>query len=223
VPPVDTPAADLLIEQLDVADGPVERVETHISTLVFQNGWAYKIKRPVRYKFVDLSTREMRRRICEAELEQNRRFAPDVYDSLVPIHDSSGVEVDCAVRRHRMPADRRLSTLVDRNGRHAQIVDGHGDLLANDIFCLDDGPRILDCLEFDARLRFGDVLADVAFLVMDFERLGRRPYDIAHPSDATVEIAAHMAAGSTPWVAACVIDTSVAVDRSLKAAMKVLA
>ena len=33
------------------------------------------------------------------------------------------------------------------------IVDGHGDLLADDIFCMDDGPRILDCLEFDDHLR----------------------------------------------------------------------
>ncbi|WP_440106374.1 AAA family ATPase [Streptosporangium sp. H16] len=53
-----------------------------------------------------------------------------------------------------------------------RIVDGHGDLLAEDIFCLDDGPRILDCLEFDERLRFLDGLDDVAFLAMDLERLG---------------------------------------------------
>ena len=51
--------------------------------------------------------------------------------------------------------------------------DGHGDLLADDVFCLLDGPRVLDCLEFDERLRFGDALADVAFLAMDLERLGR--------------------------------------------------
>lgn len=53
-----------------------------------------------------------------------------------------------------------------------RIVDGHGDLLADDIFCLDDGPRILDCLEFDERLRFVDGLDDAAFLAMDLERLG---------------------------------------------------
>jgi aminoglycoside phosphotransferase family enzyme len=52
------------------------------------------------------------------------------------------------------------------------VRDGHGDLLADDIFLLDDGARILDCLEFDPRLRYGDVLADVAFLAMDLERLG---------------------------------------------------
>ena len=53
------------------------------------------------------------------------------------------------------------------------IVDGHGDLLAEDIFCLDDGPRMLDCIEFDDRFRWGDLLADTAFLAMDLEHLGR--------------------------------------------------
>lgn len=51
--------------------------------------------------------------------------------------------------------------------------DGHGDLLADDIFLLPDGPRVLDCLDFDDALRWDDVLADVAFLAMDLERLGR--------------------------------------------------
>lgn len=54
-----------------------------------------------------------------------------------------------------------------------RIVDGHGDLTAADVFCLDDGPRALDCLEFDDRLRHVDGLDDVAFLAMDLERLGR--------------------------------------------------
>lgn len=54
------------------------------------------------------------------------------------------------------------------------VCDGHGDLLAEDIFCLDDGPRIIDCLAFDDDLRIGDVLLDIAFLVMDVERLAGR-------------------------------------------------
>lgn len=56
--------------------------------------------------------------------------------------------------------------------------DGHGDLLAEDVFLLEDGPRLLDCLDFDESLRGGDVLADVAFLAMDLERLHRS--DLAH-------------------------------------------
>jgi uncharacterized protein len=62
--------------------------------------------------------------------------------------------------------------LFDERIASGMVRDGHGDLLADDIFCLDDGPRILDCLAFSDSLRVGDVLADVAFLVMDLVRLG---------------------------------------------------
>jgi hypothetical protein len=66
----------------------------------------------------------------------------------------------------------RHALLHDRIAR-GRVLDGHGDLLADDTYCLDDGPRVLDCLEFDDRLRWGDVLYDVGFLAMDLERLGR--------------------------------------------------
>jgi len=53
-----------------------------------------------------------------------------------------------------------------------RIRNGHGDLFADDIFCLPDGPRVLDCLEFDDDLRSVDGLDDAACLAMDLERLG---------------------------------------------------
>jgi uncharacterized protein len=62
--------------------------------------------------------------------------------------------------------------LFDRRISAGRIVDGHGDLLAGDIFCLDDGPRILDCLDFDDGLRWLDGLDDAACLAMDLEHLG---------------------------------------------------
>ncbi|WP_308011791.1 bifunctional aminoglycoside phosphotransferase/ATP-binding protein [Actinacidiphila acidipaludis] len=61
--------------------------------------------------------------------------------------------------------------LFDARIAQRRIVDGHGDLLAEDVFCLDDGPRVLDCLEFDDRLRHVDGLDDAAFLAMDLEYL----------------------------------------------------
>jgi uncharacterized protein len=62
--------------------------------------------------------------------------------------------------------------LFDDRIERSAIVDGHGDLLAEDIFCLPDGPRVLDCIEFDDRLRHLDRLDDVACLAMDLERIG---------------------------------------------------
>jgi len=63
-------------------------------------------------------------------------------------------------------------TLFDRRIGDGAICDGHGDLQGADVFCLGDGPRILDCLEFDDRLRHADVVADAAFLAQDLERIG---------------------------------------------------
>ena len=51
------------------------------------------------------------------------------------------------------------------------IRDGHGDLHTQHI-CLDDEIQIFDCIEFNERFRFGDILSDAAFLVMDLDRLG---------------------------------------------------
>lgn len=71
---------------------------------------------------------------------------------------------------NRYPAGR--APLFASRIADGRAVDGHGDMLADDIFCLDDGPRIIDCLEFDDELRYGDGALDVAFLAMDLERLG---------------------------------------------------
>ncbi len=63
--------------------------------------------------------------------------------------------------------------LLEERASAGLSIDGHGDLIAEDIFCLADHPRVLDCLEFSDVLRWVDVLDDVAFLAMDLERLGR--------------------------------------------------
>ena len=229
-------------------------VETHISVLFFMGDRVYKVRKPVTTPFLDFSTRERRLADCRAEVQLNRRLAPDVYLGVHTIVDEAGAPVDHMVVMRRLPADRRLATMVadpnfdeahlvavartlaafhssagrapaidlagsvehltmlwstnldetaafagrfidgpllDRiraqalgylEGRHPllahrvadrRIVDGHGDLLAEDIFFLDDGPRILDCIEFDPRFRWGDVLYDTTFLAMDLEHLGR--------------------------------------------------
>jgi uncharacterized protein len=90
----------------------------------------------------------------------------------------------------RYVAGRRA--LFDRRIVEGRACDGHGDLLADDIFCLDDGPRVLDCIEFDDALRHGDALADVAFLAMDLERLGR-------PDLGSAFLADYRAASGDSW------------------------
>jgi uncharacterized protein len=87
-------------------------------------------------------------------------------DSLAePLHD----DISRLALRY---VDGRQS-MLDRRAADGRSVDGHGDLIAEDVFCLPDHPRVLDCIEFDDRLRWLDVLDDVAFLAMDLEHLQR--------------------------------------------------
>lgn len=85
------------------------------------------------------------------------------------IDDDERERVGELARRYLAGRGDLLAERIERG----QVRDGHGDLLADDIFCLDDGPRILDCLDFSDRYRYADVLLDAAFLAMDLERLGR--------------------------------------------------
>lgn len=94
------------------------------------------------------------------------------FTQVAPFADLLGESVLTEIQRL---VDRFLAGRADLfAGRIEQgrIVDGHGDLICDDIFCLPDQPRVLDCLEFDDRLRFLDGLDDVAFLAMDLEKLG---------------------------------------------------
>ncbi len=99
----------------------------------------------------------------EQNFSELDRFVGDLLD---PVRVGRAAELARRYLRGRGP-------LFEARAAAGRARDGHGDLLADDIFCLDDGPRILDCIEFDDTLRWGDVLGDVAFLAMDLERIGR--------------------------------------------------
>lgn len=67
---------------------PVDRVEylqTHISSVFLTGDYAYKLKKPMDFGFLDFTTVELRERACVAEVELNRRLAPSVYLRVVPI------------------------------------------------------------------------------------------------------------------------------------------
>ncbi|MCW2817073.1 MAG: gluconate kinase [Nocardioides sp.] len=85
--------------------------------------------------------------------------------------------------------------LLEQRIRDGCVLDGHGDLQADDVFCVPEGPRALDCLEFDEALRHVDQLDDAAFLAMDLERLGA-PDLAARFLDAYVEFSGDRAPAS---------------------------
>jgi aminoglycoside phosphotransferase family enzyme len=103
------------------APSRVDAVETHMSWVFLSDVHAYKLKKPVRYAYLDFSTIEARRLNCEQEVRLNRRLAADVYLGVIPLVlgaegrlclGGPGETVDWLVQMRRLPAERMLDHLI---------------------------------------------------------------------------------------------------------------
>lgn len=260
----DEPTLDQKVEFLARHDayphavGEVFCRETHMSWVFLAGNTVYKLKKPVRFPYLDFSTLALREAACRAELSLNRRLAPDVYLGVEPLITTplglslggrgaivdwlvvmrrldEGQTLEHGIQERRVEAwqlDRLAATLVQfyrraipvfispavhlsdwhhnlsynrrvlldpRLGlpsglirrvdsiqrsflsrqskvlaervRERRIIDGHGDLRPEHIW-LGDPIKIIDCLEFNPRLRAVDPVDEIAFLSLECERLG---------------------------------------------------
>ncbi|MDQ0317641.1 bifunctional aminoglycoside phosphotransferase/ATP-binding protein [Amorphus orientalis] len=237
-----------------------KRIDTHAAMVFLAGDDVYKIKRAVRYPYLDFSTLDRRKAACRRELEVNRAYAGEIYHGLIPITrdgdgalsiDGDGEPVEWAVHMRRFDegatldhvitegplppetldalgdrlveahadaprrdgarwiadlesylddnaasfaaapdlfppeAARRLNReawgqlallrpLLRRRDAEGRIRLLHGDCHLGNIAMIDGAPRFFDAIEFDDRIATGDVLYDLAFLVMDLWRRGHR-------------------------------------------------
>ena len=261
-------------------DGPVDLVQTHISSVFLSPRFVFKFKRPVDVGFTDFRTLRQRHHFCRQEVRLNRRLAPGVYLEVLPLwlddgrlrFEPGGTLVDYAVVMKRLEREcmmdhlvvsgsltpehldgvaRRLAdfhknsshrktsrkknseknsrpknhrggdtiarfggldvlirnweenfaqvepylnvtiarhdfeslqqgvfsfltrnrALLEQRVRDGFIRDGHGDLRCEHVY-LGKEIKIIDCIEFNDRFRYGDVASDLSFLLMDLAALG---------------------------------------------------
>jgi uncharacterized protein len=241
----------------------VQRIDTHAASVFLAGNRALKVKRAVRFPFLDYSTLAMRKEACEAELAVNAQYAPEIYRGVVAITREAdgrmaiagkGTPVEWAVEMQRFDETRTLdhlageidekladalgkavaaahekapiveaapwiaalgayldqnleafqkmpelfepeaATTLDRHSRQAyerirpllaergrldRVRRGHGDLHLGNIALIDNRPVLFDAIEFDPLIAAGDVLYDLAFLLMDLCERG-------HPEAANI-------------------------------------
>lgn len=138
----------------------VEAIETHMSWVFLAGSFAYKLKKPVRYEFLDFSSVEARRLDCEEELRLNRRLAPDVYLATVPLTadrrhglvlGGQGEVVDWLVKMRRLPEHRMLDKLIAARAVDRDELDRAIALLAS--FYSRLPPALHDPVAYVQRLR----------------------------------------------------------------------
>jgi aminoglycoside phosphotransferase family enzyme/predicted kinase len=231
----------------------VKRIDTHAATVFLAGPRALKVKHAVRFPFLDYSTLEKRKQACEAEIEVNRPFAPELYRGVLAVTlerdgklalGGSGTVIEWAVEMHRFdehatldhlaragkidadladalaravvaahakakPADPApwigaLHSYIDEHatefaaspdlfpaaevaalaeasraayGRNRELLTErgerglvrhiHGDLHLQNVVLLDGRPVLFDAIEFSPLIASGDLLYDLAFLLMD--------------------------------------------------------
>ena len=235
----------------------VRRIDTHAASVFLAGEHAYKVKRAVRFPYLDYSTLAKRKAACDAELTVNRAFAPQIYLDVVSISRTDkglalggdGEPVEWAVRMHRFDENATLDRLADQGrldlalagdlarvvaaahaaaptvevetwldalarfieqndsalrgypdffdgaeidaltaasrdaldrlrpllrsrGSQGLIRRGHGDLHLGNISLIEGRPVPFDAIEFDPLIAAGDVLYDLAFLLMDLVERG---------------------------------------------------
>jgi aminoglycoside phosphotransferase family enzyme/predicted kinase len=232
------------------------RIDTHAAAVFLAGDDAYKIKKAVRFPFLDFSTLEKRKAALESEIDANKPFASELYLGLIPVTATNGklvlggaeepIEWVLHMRRFdetktldRVPpatidenlartlstavaqaharapvvaagpwitalsdyiaqnaeafaqyselfpphearslsaatdaALRRIRPLLEARGTAGLIRRGHGDLHLGNIALIDGRPVPFDALEFDPVVASGDVLYDLAFLLMDLVHRG---------------------------------------------------
>ena len=116
----------------------VDHVETHGNLIFLVRSEAWKIKRAVRFRYMDFSTLEKRRAACAREVEVNRRLAPEIYLGCVPIKrrvdgtlgmGGSGEVVEWTVHMRRFEQSALLSNIAASGGIGAELAKAVADVV----------------------------------------------------------------------------------------------
>jgi aminoglycoside phosphotransferase family enzyme/predicted kinase len=252
------PVFALLADPATHGGAAVKRVDTHAGVVFLAGDRALKLKRAVKFPFLDYSTLDQRKTACEAEIAVNRPYAPELYRGVVAITREAdgrlaiagkGEPVEWAVEMRRFdetqtldhlagagridialadaigraiaaahartpgaPAEpwiaalmsyideharmfaalpavfdadaneqlatasraalARITPLLAERGRRSLIRRIHGDLHLSNMALIDGRPVLFDAIEFSDIIASGDLLYDLAFVLMDLSERG---------------------------------------------------
>ena len=132
------PVIDFLADPATHGGSPVKRIDTHAASVFLTGQRALKIKRAVRFPFLDFSTLDKRKAACEAEIEVNRLYAPAIYRGVVAITRAdgklaiggSGEPVEWAVEMARFDETQTLDHLAENGRIDAALADALGRAVA---------------------------------------------------------------------------------------------
>jgi hypothetical protein len=117
---------------------PVSHVQTHCAHVFLGGDVALKIKRAVRYDYLDQSTPDRRRALLNRELSLNKPAAPMIYRDVIPVTraaggglelDGTGLPVEWVLRMHRFPSDCEMPAVADSGRLTDSVAEALGQAI----------------------------------------------------------------------------------------------
>lgn len=193
----DSATQDRIFQALSTRPG-VERIDTHAASVFLDGTRALKIKRAVKFPFLDYSTLERRKAACEEEIRINRPLAPQIYHRVVAITEEAngsvevggdGRPIEYAVEMSRFDESRTLDHLAKAGPLGAELAPAIADAIAashaqatvaDGAAWVDSIPALID--SNSAGLRAGGHLEAAAV-----EQLGKASHEVFLRLRATLE------------------------------------
>ncbi len=116
----------------------IQLVQTHISYILLTGDYAYKVKKPVNFGFLDFSTLEKRSHFCQEELRLNKRGAAPLYLEVLSITQDgeqyhlggTTKSVEYALKMHQFPQEGLLSTMLEQGKLSESHIEELGKVVA---------------------------------------------------------------------------------------------
>lgn len=113
---------------------PIQLIQTHVSYVLLTGEYAYKVKKPVNFGFLDFSTLEKRQHFCQEELRLNQRGAAELYLEVIPLTQvgeqfqlgGTGEPIEYTVKMQQFPQEALFTELFDRG----ELTEQHLETLA---------------------------------------------------------------------------------------------
>ena len=159
-----------------------EIIETHISWVIITERHVYKLKKPVKFSFVDFSAPEKRKFYCEEELRLNQRLTSGMYISIMGIRRSNGNliitedldgAIDFAVKMTRQNLELQMHLMLEKNLVSPEHIHALSDIISK--FHKSLAPIYIPFNQLSLKDTFNDLESVFPFV---FRELGKQYSDV---------------------------------------------
>lgn len=117
----------------------IRMIQTHISWVFLAGEFAYKVKKPVDFGFLDFTTKEKRKHYCDLELKLNKELSPEIYIEVLPVTqdadkiriNGTGNTIDYVLKMKQLPQENLMNRLLSEGEIGKGVIEKIANIIAD--------------------------------------------------------------------------------------------